>query len=100
MVKKAEILSIDTVLVQCEGNIVSDMDGEKVMLSIQQGKYFNLGQVGGDIWSIISTPRSVKEIIESLQQIYEIDADICEQDVIPFLQSLLKEDLIRVADAG
>ncbi|RQW10685.1 lasso peptide biosynthesis PqqD family chaperone [Paenibacillus rhizophilus] len=97
--KQPKILSIDTVLVQCEGNIVSDMDGEKVMLSVQKGKYFNLGQVGGDIWSAISTPRSVKEIIESLQQIYEIDADICEQDVIPFLQHLLKEDLIRVADA-
>ncbi|MDT3428792.1 hypothetical protein J2Z22_004386 [Paenibacillus forsythiae] len=98
--KKTEVLSIDTVLVQCEGNIVSDMDGEKVMLSIEQGKYFNLGQVGGDIWGIISTPRTVKEIIDSLRQLYEVDAEICEQDVIPFLQSLLKEDLIRVADAG
>ncbi|AHV95794.1 lasso peptide biosynthesis PqqD family chaperone [Paenibacillus sp. 7124] len=100
MIKQTKILSIDTVLVQCEGNIVSDMDGEKVMLSVQQGKYYNLGQVGGDIWSIISTPRSVQEIIIALQQIYEIDADICEQDVIPFLQHLLTEDLIRVADAG
>ena len=31
--------------VQKEGNVVSDMDGEKVMLSIHNGKYYNLGEV-------------------------------------------------------
>lgn len=94
---KTKSLSMDTVLVQCEGNIVSDMDGEKVMLSIERGKYFNLGQVGGDIWELIGAPRSVKEIVEELRKSYEIDLEICEQDVIPFLQNLLQEDLIRIA---
>jgi len=32
-----------------EGNIVSNMDGEKVMLSIKNGKYYNLGEIGGFI---------------------------------------------------
>ena len=33
-----------------KGNIVSDMGGEKVMLSIENGKYYNLGEMGGEIW--------------------------------------------------
>ena len=28
------------------------MDGEKVMLSINNGKYYNLGEIGGDIWEL------------------------------------------------
>ena len=38
---------------QVKGNIVSDMGGEKVMLSVNKGKYYNLGEIGGDIWELI-----------------------------------------------
>ncbi|KAA8997547.1 lasso peptide biosynthesis PqqD family chaperone [Paenibacillus spiritus] len=93
---KNTALSPETVVVQCEGNVVSDMDGEKVMFNLEQGKYYNLGQVGGDIWSLIESPRTVQALIVSLQEIYEIDAEICEQDVMPFLQHLLSEGLIRI----
>lgn len=40
-------INLDHYIVQSEGNIVSDMDGEKVMLSIKNGKYYNLGKIGG-----------------------------------------------------
>lgn len=49
------ILSLETVLVQREGNIASDMDGEKVMLNVKNGKYYNLGEVGGEIWSALAS---------------------------------------------
>ena len=42
-------LTVDAVIVQSEGFLVSDMDGEKVMLSIDNGKYYNLGEIGGRI---------------------------------------------------
>lgn len=55
---------LNTVVNQVEGNIVSDMDGEKVILCIQNGKYYNLGQVGGDIWSLIQEqPVSIQQIV-------------------------------------
>lgn len=93
-------ISINNTLVQCEGNVVSDMDGEKVMLNIQQGKYYNLGQVGGDIWTAIRRPATVNEIVGSIMSTYEIAADVCEQDVIAFLQHMLDEKLIRIVEVG
>ena len=36
-------MSLKSVVSQVEGQIVSDMGGEKVMLSIPNGKYYNLG---------------------------------------------------------
>ncbi|WP_410513568.1 lasso peptide biosynthesis PqqD family chaperone [Paenibacillus sp. BR2-3] len=97
---KVSTLSVNDVLVQCEGNIVSDMDGEKVMLNVQRGKYYNLGEVGGDIWNTLGTPSSIKEIINTIQTAYEVEADICEQDIITFLQHLMDEELIRLSNAG
>lgn len=91
-----EVLSINSIVMQKEGNIVSDMDGEKVMLSISNGKYYNLGQVGGDIWTLINEPISVQEVIEAMQASYDVDANECAKQVTSFLKQLVEEDLIQV----
>ncbi|WP_342438395.1 lasso peptide biosynthesis PqqD family chaperone [Paenibacillus sp. FSL L8-0436] len=88
------ILSLETVLVQREGNIASDMDGEKVMLNVKNGKYYNLGEVGGEIWSALASPVTVRRIVETIQEIFEVSAELAEQDVVSFVQSLLDEDLV------
>ena len=51
---------------QQQGNIVSDMDGEKVMLSIQSGKYYNLGKLGGEIWELMKEPISIEALVATL----------------------------------
>ncbi|KGE19322.1 metallophosphoesterase [Paenibacillus wynnii] len=99
MMRKITTLHPSDIVVQAEGNIVSDMDGEKVMLSVQKGKYYNLGEVGGDIWNALSKPATVAEITSTIERAYEVKADICQQDVISFLQHLLDEELITLLDA-
>lgn len=80
---------------QKQGNIVSDMDGEKVMLSIQSGKYYNLGELGGAIWDQLAESISVQELVTKLQSQYDVDPAVCEAHVTDFLTQLLKEGLIN-----
>ncbi|MDE5413812.1 lasso peptide biosynthesis PqqD family chaperone [Alkalihalobacterium chitinilyticum] len=89
-------IGLRTIVNQGPGNIVSDMDGEKVMLSIDKGKYFNLGDVGGDIWELIERPIKVEEIVEKLLKEYDVEHSQCEEQVVSFLTLLAKEDLIQV----
>ncbi|MGE7663651.1 lasso peptide biosynthesis PqqD family chaperone [Peribacillus sp. NPDC097197] len=84
------------VIQQVPGNLVSDMAGEKVMLSIKNGKYYNLGETGGEIWELLSKPISIQKLILTLQSQYEIDKSECEQQVTIFLNQLLKEGLVQV----
>lgn len=81
---------------QVEGNIVSDMDGEKVMLSIQNGKYYNLGEMGGVIWEFIKEPIAIQDLIIKLTTDYDVEENECEQQVMSFLDHLLGENLIDV----
>ncbi|MGE7602886.1 lasso peptide biosynthesis PqqD family chaperone [Peribacillus sp. NPDC097675] len=90
------VIKEDYVIRQVPGNLVSDMAGEKVMLSIENGKYYNLGEVGGDIWGLLSKPISIQNLILTLQSQYEIDLTECEQQVTIFLNQLLKEGLVQV----
>ena len=89
-------ISINHIIVQVSGNIVSDMDGEKVMLSIKNGKYYNLGEIGGFIWECIQQPKSIENIIKELQTVYQVTAEQCESEIFPFLEKLIKENLIEV----
>lgn len=88
--------NLNHLIVQVGGNIVSDMDGEKVMLSIKNGKYYNLGEVGGFIWECIQQPKSIGNIIEEIQAAYDVTVEQCEADIIPFLKMLREESLIEI----
>ena len=91
-------ISLHSLIVQSEGNIVSDMDGEKVMLSVHQGKYYNLGTTGGAIWELIQSPTSVLQLIEILTTEYAVQQTECQQQVFSFLELLLQEGLIRIEE--
>ncbi|WP_418792210.1 lasso peptide biosynthesis PqqD family chaperone [Phosphitispora sp. TUW77] len=85
-------------VIRTKDNIVSEMDGEKVLLSIRNGKYYNLGKVGGRIWDLMESQISANDLIAVLVSEYEVAQHECEEQVISFLEHLLKEGLI-ISDA-
>lgn len=93
---KVQDLSNQTIIQRNQEIIVSDMDGETVMMSIQNGKYYNLGTVGGLIWNKIIDPISFDDLIKDLTTEYDIEKKECERQVITFLESLYKEKLITL----
>lgn len=93
---KEEKISIEQIVIQSEGNIVSDMGSEKVMLNIENGKYYNLGKIGGDIWELIDTPILVSELITNIMAKYDVNKEKCEEEVVSFLESMHEEKLVRV----
>ncbi|MED4063762.1 lasso peptide biosynthesis PqqD family chaperone [Priestia megaterium] len=94
--KSIQTISLNCTVMQSEGNIVSDMDGEKVMMSVSNGKYYNLGVMGGEIWEMVQSATTVKAVVDHLMSIYEVEKNVCENEVLSFLNVLYKEDLIQV----
>jgi hypothetical protein len=90
-------LSLYSIAKQTEGNIVSDMNGEKVMLSIANGKYYNLGAIGGEIWDQIDSSKTISEIVSELLVNYEISQQECESHVLEFVDCLVKEGIVTIA---
>mgnify|MGYP001041033907 CR=1 FL=1 len=89
-------ISLNSRVVQMDGNIVSDMDGEKVMLSIESGNYYNLGEIGGQIWDLMRTPLEINEVVANLLITYQVEKEECEQHVLSYIEQLNKEGLIQI----
>ncbi|MEW5552009.1 lasso peptide biosynthesis PqqD family chaperone [Peribacillus frigoritolerans] len=87
---------LDTKYTQSPGNIVSDMDGEKVMLSVANGKYYNLGELGGEIWELMKEPITIQELVTTLQSQYNVDQTDCQSHVTDFLSQLLEQGLVSI----
>ncbi|WHY91007.1 lasso peptide biosynthesis PqqD family chaperone [Neobacillus cucumis] len=91
-----ERLSMETIIIQSQGNIISDMAGETVMMSIENGRYYNLGKIGGCIWRNLEKSISINELISKLTNEFDVENSQCQMEVIPFLELLLKEKLILI----
>lgn len=86
----------DSTISQVPGNIVSNMNGEVVMLNIENGKYYNLGEIGGIIWGKIGNSITLQKLVLDLLLEFDITKYECEKQVLEFIVSLQAENLVTV----
>lgn len=91
-------VSIASVVCQNTQLLSSEMDGEVVMMDIESGKYYGMNKMGSQIWRLIETPTTVIALCDTLEQIFDINRTVCEQEVIHFLSDMHKEELVSVKD--
>ena len=93
---KKKSISTDSVVSPIEDIVVSDIDDEKVMMSVENGQYYNLDSVGSRVWELIVKPVKVSELIDALLLKYDVDRETCERDVLAFLSEFHKDGILQV----
>jgi hypothetical protein len=89
-------LTREDVIAQGEEQVSTLVDRRAVIMSVDNGKYYNLDDIGSEIWTLIEKPVSVGYLCDRLMQKFEVEPATCEADVLALLDRLLKQDLIRV----
>jgi hypothetical protein len=82
--------------VQAENLVSSELDGETILMGVNQAAYFGLDATSQRIWDLIAQPKKVSDVCDQLIEEYDVDRATCEQQVFSFLTELNKESLIRV----
>src|SRR5579859_5112253 len=77
--------------------MAAEVDGEIVMMSIEQGCYFGLDDVGSDIWKRIEQPCSFAALVDGLAADYEADRNTIVSDVTALLTQMAEQDVVRLA---
>jgi len=94
------LMALSGPIARVPGHLASNMGGEKVLMSVKNGKYYNLGTVGGRIWDLLESPATVQQLVDALVAEYDVTPDQCAAQIEPFLELLLKEELIRPGEAA
>jgi hypothetical protein len=73
---------------------VVEMDGEFVMMGLDQGEYYALRGVAASIWRHLAEPRSLAELSDLVAEEYDVTLDRCRDDVAAFLTQLQSKRMV------
>jgi len=76
--------------------VTSNLDGEIVMMSVENGEYYGLDEIGTRIWQLIEHPIVIEKLITCLTNEFEVERQECEQDTLEFLEDLFSRNLINL----
>lgn len=70
------------------------MDGELVMMGLDQGEYFGMRGVAATIWEHLAEPRTLDELCGLVSQEYDTTSNACRPDVEAFVDDLVTRQLV------
>lgn len=90
-------LNPDSIVQRNPEMISADMDGEMVMMSIENSAYYGLNAVGSELWDAMENPVSVTALCDRVTEKFDIDLASCKVDVMELLTDLRERDLVQLA---
>lgn len=86
-----------TTIVRRAPNVAAcDLGEEVAILHLETGIYFGLNQVGTRIWGLLEHETALEAIVLDLLGEYEVDREVCEQDVAQLLGEMRRVQLIEI----
>lgn len=78
----------------------ADVGDAVVVLHLEQSAYFDTDATGADLWRQLASPVRVSALVDSLLGRYDVTREVCERDVLAFLQDALDQDMLRAAESA
>jgi hypothetical protein len=89
-------ITLESSIQRNPGMVTSNLDGELVMMSVENGEYYGLDEIGSRIWELMEKPIVIEKLIHCLTLEFEVERQECEQDTLEFLEDLFSRKLINL----
>ena len=86
--------TLETVVATSVDQVSGNLTGERVVLSMKDGTYYGLTEVGVLVWDLLQTPVSVGRLVEQILETYEVDRETCERDLWELLDDMSAKELV------
>ncbi|MCG6885600.1 MAG: PqqD family protein [Proteobacteria bacterium] len=77
-----------------------EVDGEIVLLDLQSENYFGLDEVGARTWQLMQDHQELRQIVDILQNEYDVSAKQLESDIEGLLDKLVEAGLVMLEKTG
>ncbi len=72
------------------------IDGEAVVLSLDNGEYYGFNKIGSRIWELLEFPMTLDNLTSKLMLEYNTTKQQCAIDSTKFIYKLIDKDLIHI----
>jgi len=93
-------LSLHSIVVVASEQVSCPLGEESAILNLKNSTYYGMNPVGTRIWTLLKEPRSVEQLRDVLLNEYDVDAALCERDLLDLLGKMKSEGLIEVRSAA
>jgi len=75
-----------------------ELDGEAVLLNLQNEMYYGLDEVGTRMWQLLTTSDSVQAAMDTMLEEFDVSPETLEKDVAKMIKELLEQGLLESVD--
>ncbi|RIV85636.1 PqqD family protein [Aurantiacibacter zhengii] len=93
----SEVISSRTVPLPAKDVLSTEVSGAAVLMSMDSGKFIELNETGRDIWKLTDGSTSVSQIVDTLQEQYDVAHDHCLAEVVALYRKLHEEGLVEIS---
>ena len=86
-----------TLITRVSGMLATEVDGETVLMHVEQGQYYGLARTAHVIWLLLETPLTFEQLCAALTTRYAGAADVIKADTRRFVEQMAAEALITLA---
>lgn len=79
--------------------LVRELDGESVLLNLNNESYYGLDEVGTRMWALLTSTPTIDAAYDALLAEYEVTPEQLRSDMAALLVQLADNGLIQVTDA-
>jgi hypothetical protein len=74
--------------------LISNLQGESVILNLDSERYFGLDDVGTRFLNVLTTSDSIEAAYEALRHEYNIDAHVLREDLLALVENLIDQGIL------
>jgi len=75
------------------------VDGEVVLLNLNNGAYFSLNVAGATVWKLCSGKKKIRDIVLAVSRKFPRNKNRINKDVLEFLGELKRQRLVKMTPA-
>lgn len=93
-------LSINSCVVASKNYVSCELEGEAVLLNLDDSVYYGLNETALAIWALIGEPAFVWEIRDEIVRQFQVQPDSCETDLLNLLAELKESSLLQIVSSS
>jgi hypothetical protein len=92
-------IAADTIIARTNAVVGSEVDGQLLIMNIEQGRYFALDAVAADVWSRLEVPGAFAALVDALHADYAAPKEEIAADLRALLATMLTNGMIVLRPA-